>query len=223
MADITFLMTLVLAGTAAAIVFLFLVVMPRVRGRTHQRALEATGVRIGEPAEGHSESGMTSGKVIRVLVVPRPAPILRDALLKAASVLRGTQPQIANERVMTFPERRLRFWNVNRVNALDFAKAELEFDAASTSETRVVVRVDFTGYWRAVMVVGLFTAWAAFVIWITFHGHLSPLPAITVLVIFGIFFLTIRYTAQRQSTRDFFDKLVLGAMSRSGESSSRPE
>ena len=210
-------MTLVLAGIAAAMAFLFLVVVPQVRGRTLQRELEATGVRISEPAED-GESGTTSGgRIIRVLVVPLPASILRDVLPKAASTIPDAHPQIVSERVMTFSERRLRFWNVNRVNPLDFARAELEFEAVSPPETRVVVRVDFTGYWRVVMIVGLFTCWAAFVIWITFRWHLSPMPVVAILVMFGIFFLTIRYAAQRQSTRNFFDKLMLEAMRRSGK------
>ena len=221
--DPSFVLILAMAAVGIAIAVVLLIVAPRVRGLGLQRELEAAGVRIGSSAEGRDESAGPGVKVLRVLVVPVPAKDFQQAFLQAASGIRGAQPQMVSERVIALAGRKLRFWNPNRPNPLDFAKAEVAFDVLTPVETRLVVRVGFAGYWRAVVSVGLFILWGSFIVWITFRPRLSPWPAITVFVGVGISLLAIRYTAQLQSTRNFFDQLALQAVRRAVEIMRRPQ
>jgi hypothetical protein len=110
--------------------------------------------------------------------------------------------------VVTLVGRQKRFLNVNRVNPLDFARAEFRLRPVSAAETGLSLRLDFSGYWRAVAIIGLFTFWGGLCLVLPGGNRVSALRVMVIVVAFGIFFLAVRYVAQANLTRAYFTRLT---------------
>lgn len=206
--DFTLLLGLFFASIAIFIMSLLYVVMPLVKAQAAQKQLQAAGARVSAPDSRNAR------RSLRSWVVPSPASPLQDALVSRLSATTGAVFERSGTGELLLRGRSSRFWNVNHVDPFDFALAEVDLQDLSPGETKVAVRVDFSGYWHAILIVGLFTLWTCLCIWLTSRYRPGSLRLALILAALGVLFLCVRYFAQQQKTGGFFDALISQAIAR---------
>lgn len=208
--DFTFLIALFFASVAVVLLSLLYVLIPLAKGQAIRKELQAAGARLTPTGSGAGRAGRS----LRSWIVPSSARPIQDALVNQLSTKTGVVIERVGTGELLVRGRSSRYWNVNRVDPLDFAQATVELQSRSPAETRVIVRVDFSGYWRAILIVGLFTLWTCFCLWLTSRFRPGSVRVALMMVALGILFLCVRRFAQRQRTGGFFDALIARAIAR---------
>ena len=198
------LMAWLIVGAGTILVFVFFLHLPRRRSRE----LEASLRKLGIASDTRAQTAH------RPLLVPVATDALRSALVEMWAAIPEANPPAVAGQTITLTGRSRRFLNVNRVNPLDFSSVELACERLSDTATRLSRRVTFAGYWRAVVVMSLFTIFAAAAVAFGHPSATSRFWIFSALAIFAVFFLLVRYLGQRWVTNNFLDGLLLEAAAR---------
>ena len=198
------------AGVALVPLGIQYVLLPVAERKAIQKELLSAGARLAPaPAGSETDSG---GRSLRSWVVSVPAGRLQDALAARLSAKAGVALERLGTGRLLVRGRRSRYWNVNHVDPLGFAEAKVDLQGLSSGETSLTVRVDFSSYWRAILIVSLFTSLSCSFLWFSSRFRPGSLRDALIVVALGGLFLCVRYFAQRQRTGSYFDALITQAI-----------
>jgi hypothetical protein len=205
MFDTSFFVALAIALAGLGLLLLVQLYLPLRRARAIN--LELQSARIVVRRGGGGEPG-----TFREWELPPQVNRVLEGLRRELAAVPGTQPPRLQEGRLILPGRPLRFLNVNRVNPLDFREAQFRIRSTAGPPNALVVQVDFGGFWRALAVVLLFTAWGVFIVRISSPRHGTFVGITVVLVLFALIFLAVHYFSHQLATCNLFDELVLRAV-----------